>query len=123
MAKEPGSKISRRRFAQVTAVTAAAAIAPAALFGQTGQPPQPAAPPPASAETKPLGSEQQAEAQAQAANIFRKYGERLNDAQRADILRQLREGQKPLAELRAFPLENAEAPATVLRLRPRSSGA
>ncbi len=118
------SKISRRRFAQVTAVAAAATIAPASLFGQTEKPATPAATaPPAPAEGKPLTPEQLAEAQAQAANIFRKYGDRLNDVQRADILRQLREGQKPLAELRAYPLENAEAPATVLRMRPGSAGA
>ncbi len=117
------SKISRRHFAQVTAAAAAATIAPAVIFGQTEKPVTPAAsPPPGPAEGKPLTPEQQAEAQAQAANIFRKYGDRLNDAQRADILRQLREGQKPLAELRAYPLENAECPATVLQMRPRSSG-
>ncbi len=120
MSKNSGSKITRRRFAQVTAVAAAATIAPATLLGQSQQQPQPK---PAPAENKPLTPEQQAEAEAQAANVFRKYGSRLNDVQRADILRQLREAQKGLGDLRAFALDNAECPATVLRIRPRSSGA
>ncbi len=122
MGNKPGSKITRRRFAQVTAVAAAATMAPSSLLGQSEQPPKAAASP-SSAESKPLTPEQQAEAEAQAANIFRKYGSRLNDVQRADILRQLREAQNGLSDLRAFALDNAECPATMLRLRPRSSGA
>jgi hypothetical protein len=119
MSKNASSKITRRRFAQVTAVAAAATIAPAGLLGQSEQPPKSAAP----AETKPLTPQQQAEAEAQTANIVRKYGSRLNEAERADILRQLREAQKSLADFRAYPLDNADSPATVLRTRPRSSGA
>ncbi len=122
MAKDPGSKISRRHFAQVTAALAAATISPAGLFAQTEKASQPAAPSP-SQEGTPLTVQQQAEVQAQAANIFRKYGGRFNDAQRADILRQLQEAQKPLNEVRAYPLENADGPATVLRIRGGGAGA
>jgi hypothetical protein len=59
----------------------------------------------------------QAEVEMKVASIFRKYGDRLNDEQRADIRRAMAETQDGLEKMRAFVLENSDQPATVLKLR------
>jgi hypothetical protein len=59
----------------------------------------------------------QAEVEMKVASIFRKYGDRLNDEQKADIRRAMAETQDGLEKMRAFELENGEQPATVLKLR------
>ena len=48
----------------------------------------------------------QAEVEMKVASIFRKYGERLNDEQKADIRRAMAETQDGLEKMRAFVLEN-----------------
>ena len=50
--------------------------------------------------------------------IFKKYGSRLTEAQKTDLRRLASEGQKPLEAIRAYPIENSNQPATVLRLYP-----
>ena len=47
--------------------------------------------------------------------IIQNYGSRLSDAEKKDVYRLVMEGQKPLAAFRAFPLDNADQPATVLK--------
>ncbi len=47
--------------------------------------------------------------------IIQNYGSRLTDAEKQDVHRLVMEGQKPLAAFRAFPLDNADQPATVLK--------
>ena len=47
--------------------------------------------------------------------ILQNYGSRLTDAEKQDVHRLVMEGQKPLAAFRAFPLDNADQPATVLK--------
>jgi len=49
------------------------------------------------------------------ASIFRKYGERLSDEQRADIRRIMAESQEGLEKMRAFKLENSDQPADAFR--------
>jgi hypothetical protein len=59
----------------------------------------------------------QAEVQAKIASIFRKYGDRLSDDQKADIRRAMAETQDGLEKMRAFALDNGDQPATVFKIR------
>lgn len=52
-----------------------------------------------------------AEVEMKVASIFRKYGERLSDEQKADIRRIMAESQDGLEKLRAFALQNGDQPA------------
>jgi hypothetical protein len=99
------AKVSRREFVVATAVAAAAGMAQGA---ETPQPSAQAAPPPNPANNP--------EVEARIQWIFTKYGARLNDEQRADIRRLLSGGQSGLETMRAFPLENSDAPATRFRV-------
>jgi hypothetical protein len=56
-----------------------------------------------------------AEVEAKVANLFRKYGDRLSDEQKADIRRIMAETQQGLDKMRAFPLENDDQPADSFR--------
>ena len=114
------SRISRREFAaRASAAAAAIAANPGALLGAAGvataataaaEPQQPGA------NAPKLSPAAQAEVDAKVAEIFRRYGEKLSDEQKADIRRLVRDGQAPLEALRAFPLENSDEPATLLHL-------
>src|SRR6476660_6994968 len=57
----------------------------------------------------------QAEVEMKVAFIFRKYGDRLSDEQKADIRRIMAESQKGLEEMRAFKLDNGDQPADAFR--------
>jgi hypothetical protein len=52
------------------------------------------------------------------ANVIRKYGERLSEAQRTRAREILVRHQRMLMRVRDFALENGDAPATGLRLQP-----
>jgi hypothetical protein len=104
-----GSKFSRRDFARGVAIAAATA---AALPGEV----LPAA------ETPKHAPNDQAEVESKIEAIFRRHGSRLSDAQKADIRRLVRDGQKPLDAMRAFPLDNADQPGNVLMLYPDPPG-
>ena len=56
-----------------------------------------------------------AEVEGKVANIFRKYGDRLSEEQKADIRRIMAETQEGLDKMRAFPLENGDQPADSFR--------
>lgn len=58
-----------------------------------------------------LSPQARAEVESKVANIFRKYGDRLSDEQKADIRRIMAESQEGLEKMRAFPLENGDQPA------------
>jgi hypothetical protein len=60
----------------------------------------------------------QATVDAKYANVIRKYGERLSEAQRTRAREVLVRHQRMLMRVRAFALENGDAPATGLRLQP-----
>lgn len=62
-----------------------------------------------------LSASAQAEVEMKVASIFRKYGERLNDEQKADIRRIMAESQEGLEKMRAFKLENGDQPADTFR--------
>ena len=110
------SQLSRREFARRAAFAATSAVlAPAALLSQQS------APTPASSPDKPpqaateLSPELQAEGELKYQWVIQTYGSRLSEAQKKDVHRLIMEGQKPLAAFRAFPLDNADQPATVLK--------
>jgi len=107
---------SRREFARRAALAAtAAAVAPAALFSQETAPkPAPAASAPPQS-SPPLAPELKAEGELKYQWIIQNYGGRLTDVEKKDVHRLVMEGQKPLAAFRAFPLDNADQPATVLK--------
>ena len=113
---ESDNKLSRREFARRAAwVATTAAVAPAALLSQESAPkPAPAASAPPQA-SPPLSPELQAEGELKYQWIIQNYGSRLSDAEKKDVHRLVMEGQKPLAAFRAFPLDNADQPATVLK--------
>ena len=52
-----------------------------------------------------------AEVEMKVASIFRKYGDRLSEEQKADIRRIMAESQDGLEKLRAFALQNGDQPA------------
>jgi len=52
-----------------------------------------------------------AEVEMKVASIFRKYGERLSEEQKADIRRIMAESQDGLEKMRAFALQNGDQPA------------
>ncbi len=69
-------------------------------------------------EPPKLSEESRAEVEAKVSAIFRKYGSRLSAEQKTDVRRLVTEAQKSLESLRAFPLDNADEPATPLKLYP-----
>jgi hypothetical protein len=62
-----------------------------------------------------LSASAQAEVEMKVASIFRKYGDRLSEEQKADIRRIMAEGQEGLEKMRAFHLENGDQPADAFR--------
>lgn len=111
--------LSRREFSRKAAIVAAtAAWAPDTIFPR----PVPTSPTRSAQEKKP-SPESQAEVEEKVAAIFRKYGERFTEAQKADIRRLVTEGQKPLEAMRAFPLDNSNQPGNVMKIFPDAGAA
>lgn len=113
--------MSRRRFALSTAVAAATAlVAPSEIAGQTAAA---TTPPPkpidqqADAAIAKLSLKARAEAEMKTAEVFRKYGDRLTEEQKADIRKVMAETQThdALEKMRSFALENNDQPATVFQ--------
>ncbi len=126
---ETSRKLSRREFARRAALAATTAVVvPATLLSQeTATKPTPAAAAPPQSPA-PLSPALEAEGELKYQWIIQNYGSRLSEAEKKDVHRLVMEGQKPLAAFRAFPLENSDQPATVLkftdaeRARGRSQG-
>lgn len=120
---ESGTAITRRSFARSAALAAATiAVLPTDVFSQQ-QKKAPAAPSPAetpalSPNAPPkLSAASQAEVEARVQGVMRQFGDRLSDAQKAEVRRLITLGQKSVEDLRAFPLSISDEPATVLKLR------
>ena len=114
MANKSDSAISRREFARRAAfVSAAASLAPSNLLSSEAI----AALSPAQqpANTPKLSPESQAEVESRIQSIFAQYGNRLSDAQKADIRRLATEAQPPLDRLRAFATDNGDGPGLYLK--------
>jgi hypothetical protein len=109
-------KISRRDFARSAAIAAATAAAlPHDLIAQE-QKTEPKQPPKPDSEKPKLSPELQAEAEARVENLLRKYGSRLSEEQKAEVRKNITESMAGVEKLRAYPLDNADEPATVLHL-------
>jgi hypothetical protein len=104
-------KITRRAFALGTAVAATSALVPDAVFSQTASAPAQ----PQSSPSSKLSPEAQAEVEMKVSGIFRKYGNKLSEEQRADIRKVMAETQSGLEKMRAFTLDNGDQPADVLK--------
>lgn len=113
MSKSKANKaVTRRNFALGAATVATAVLLPQreAQAVSTG---------PAQAESdamKKLSPGARAEVEAKVSEIFRKYGSRLTDEQKADIRKVMGETQDGLEKMRSFVLVNGDQPATVLQL-------
>ncbi|MDE3135703.1 MAG: hypothetical protein KGL59_03965 [Acidobacteriota bacterium] len=99
--------LSRRDFARLAVVGAAAAALPASLVDSL----------PARAQSipqeVPLTPEARAEADLKSEITLGQYGSRLNDAQKAELRHLTEQMQSQLETIRAFKLENGDAPGTV----------
>jgi hypothetical protein len=129
--------ISRREFARRAALASAvAAVAPAAAVSTSAALSSEAATVAAadrgarlsdpsskvvpSAEQQPtdlpkLSPESHAEVEARVQTILSQYGSRFSDAQKNDLRRLCHVAQPPLDRLRAYALENGDAPALYLK--------
>ena len=114
MGNKPDSAISRREFARRAAfVSAAATLTPSSLLnGQSVATPLPEQ---QLANAPKLSPEGQAEVDSRIQSIFAQYGDRLSDAQKADIRRLATEAQPSLDRLRGFATENGDGPALYLK--------
>jgi hypothetical protein len=108
------SGISRRQFAQRAALlSASASIVPAAsVFANPLQTP----PAQETAATHPnLSAESQAEAEARYQQILSQYGSRFSAEEKASLREMNLVTQASLDKVRAFSLENGDAPALYLK--------
>jgi type IV pilus biogenesis protein CpaD/CtpE len=100
------SQFSRRGLGRRAALAiAAATAAPAQPQGQAA-----------------LDPADQAEVDAKFAEVVRKYGSRLSDDQKNRVRGVIGRHQRMLTRVRAFTVENGDAPATGLRLYPSDTG-
>ena len=114
MADKSSSAISRREFARRAAfVSAAASLAPAKLL--SSEPAAAGLPAQQPTNAPKLTPEGQAEVESRIQSIFVRYGNRLTDAQKADIRRLATEAQPPLDRLRSFATENGDGPGLYLK--------
>jgi len=72
-------------------------------------------PPQQPANLPKLSPESQAEVDARIETIFAQYGKRFSDEQKADLRRLCAVAQPPLDRLRAYALENGDAPSLYLK--------
>jgi hypothetical protein len=105
--------VSRREFARRVAITTAAAATslavPEGLRGQTSVPAQTPQPPGVTPEVA-------AEVEAKFNEVLRLHGPKFTPQQKEEIRRQLTSQVQGVQKLRAYALDNADAPATVLHL-------
>jgi hypothetical protein len=116
----PKFSIGRRRFALGAAAAATTAllpgnILPGDLLAQTAPGAEKSLEEKTRAAMAKLSASAQAEVEMKVASIFRKYGDRLSDEQKADIRRIMAESQEGLEKMRAFKLENGDQPADAFR--------
>lgn len=109
-------QVSRREFARLSSLAAACVVVFPSTLSSQETAPKPVVPPSKpNPSTDELSPELRAEGELKYQWVIQKYGSRLSEAQKQDIHRLIMEGQKPLAAFRAFPLDNADQPATVLK--------
>lgn len=107
----PSAPVTRRSFTLgAAAVTTAALLPPAATQSQSAAPSHLEM-----AAMAKLSPAARAEVEMKAGEIFRKYGSRLSDEQKADIRKVMAETQDGLEKMRSFVLANGDQPATVFK--------
>ena len=112
----PKFLLGRRQFALGAAAAATTALVrPGDLLAQTAAGKVQSLDEKTRAAMAKLTAPAQAEVEMKVASIFRKYGDRLSDEQKADIHRIMAESQKGLEEMRAFKLDNGDQPADAFR--------
>src|SRR6478609_1601635 len=116
----PKFSIGRRRFALGAAAAATTALLPGNILpgeplAQTAPVAEKSLEEKTRAAMAKLSASAQAEVEMKVASIFRKYGDRLSDEQKADIHRIMAESQEGLEKMRAFKLENGDQPADAFR--------
>ncbi len=112
----PPGKLSRRRFGQLAVLgLAGGALMPAELLlaGGAGDGHEPDR---QVRETATLSARAQAEVDAKVKAIFAEYGDRLSEEQKKRMRGIVSDHVRMLESVRAFPLHNPDAPATVLKL-------
>src|ERR1700730_14161780 len=128
--------LSRREFARRAALASAlATVAPAAALttttspqpnepapvaaadrrGRLSEPSSKVAPEQQPADTAKLSPESRAEVEARIQTILGQYGTRFSDAQKSDLRRLCALAQPPPDRLRAYALDNGDAPALYLK--------
>jgi hypothetical protein len=113
MNSESGSHISRREFARRAAIVSAVSIVPASALPMHSSIAEPALE--QSPDTPSLSRESQAEAEARYQAILGVYGSRFSVTQKADLRRLCFAAQPSLDRLRAYTIENGDAPALYLK--------
>jgi hypothetical protein len=108
--------ISRRAFARGAGLVAGAALLPRrAAAADPAAAPAPAKKPPATPAGPAASAAAHAEAEARVQLIVARYGSRLSAADKSELSRLSLEAQKALDEVRAYPLDWSDEPATVFR--------
>lgn len=107
------SAISRREFARRAAIVSAASLVPPGTLSADALPERTVLQSPS--DTPSLSSEGQAEAEARYQTILALYGARFSDAEKSDLRRQSFLAQPALDHVRAFNIENGDAPALYLK--------
>lgn len=116
--------ITRRGFAKGAAVAATAAlIHPAEILAQSAATPATPLAQKAKEALAKLPPSSRAEVEAKVSEIVRRYGDRLNEDQKADILRIMAESQPGLDKMREFLLHNDDQPATVFQISRKANTA
>lgn len=113
MKDKNGRLLTRREFAERAALlSATASLAPAeAVFPSTSSDPGPQAAP----SMPKLSDAGQAEANSRYQQIIDLYGNRFDEAQKADLKRMCAELQPSLEHVRSYALQNGDAPALYLK--------
>jgi len=112
----PKFSLGRRQFALGAATVAATAlIKPGQAIAQSEAKPAATLDQQTQKAMAKLLPAAQAEVEMKVTEIFRKYGDRLNAEQKADIRRIMAETQEGLETMRAFALENGDQPADAFR--------
>lgn len=112
--------LGRRQFTFGVAVAAATSLVlPADMLAQTVAADHPLDAQSLDTKTRAamakLSASAQAEVEMKVASIFRRYGDRLSEEQKADIRRIMAESQEGLEKMRAYHLENGDQPADAFR--------
>jgi hypothetical protein len=113
MNNKSASPISRREFARRAAIVSAVSIVPASALPVHSAIAEPALV--QSSDTPSLSPESQAEAAARHQAILAVYGSRFSDAQKSELRRLCFAAQPSLDRLRAYSLENGDAPSLYLK--------